>query len=68
MKLQNYLHTLLNRPGYVEQSDHWREGPKDSKVFKDVYDGKVWQDFKFYNGDTFLSDLFTYGPMLNIDW
>jgi len=34
----------------------------------DVYDGKVWADFQQYDGKPFLSQPFTYGLMLNVDW
>lgn len=70
MKLHNYLYSLLNRPGFIELCDHWKRetGATDKGMLKDVYDGKIWQDFQVYNGKTFLSDPFSYGMMLNIDW
>ena len=37
-------------------------------VYKDVYDGKLWNDFLDYNGTPFLSEPFTYALMMNIDW
>lgn len=66
LPLHYYLSTLLNRPGFCEQCDHWKKEGRSSAVFKDIYDGKIWQDFLSYNGKPFLSDAFTYGVMLNI--
>ena len=37
-------------------------------VYDDVFDGQIWKDFQVYDGVPFLSEPFTYGLMLNIDW
>lgn len=34
----------------------------------DVYDAKIWDKFKKYDRKPFLSQLFAYGLMLNVDW
>ena len=34
----------------------------------DIYDRKVWDSFKKYNGVSFLEDGFNYAFMLNCDW
>ncbi len=33
-----------------------------------IYDGQIWAEFQEYNGKPFLSQPFTYGLMLNVDW
>ena len=67
--LYNYMQSLLNKPGFEQLCDHWKTVyRKDGQIYQDVYDGKIWQDFQSYNGNSFLSDPFTYGLMLNIDW
>ena len=37
-------------------------------VLSDVYDGKIWKEFQTYRGQPFLSQPFTYGLMVNVDW
>jgi hypothetical protein len=37
-------------------------------MYADLYDGNIWRDFQVYDDKPFLSDPFTYGFMLNIDW
>lgn len=67
--LFNYMQSLLNRPGFEKLCDHWKIAyGKNGQFYRDVYDGKIWQDFQSCNGKSFLSDPFTYGLMLNIDW
>lgn len=66
--LQYYLEKILNRPGLCDLCDKWKTRKYDKDVFRDIYDGKVWSDFKVYNGKPFLLNKFTYGLMLNIDW
>ena len=60
--------SLLNRPGFCELCDRWKIDNINDGIYRDVYDGKIWTDFQFYNGNPFLSEPFTYGLMLNVDW
>ena len=34
----------------------------------DVYDGKLWSDFQVVDGQPFLSEQFSFGMMINVDW
>ncbi len=68
MSLYNSFQILLDRPGFHEQCDLWKAECRESSLYEDVYDGKIWQDFQRYDGKPFLSDPFTYGIMMNIDW
>ena len=68
MPLHQSLQILLNRPGFHEHCEHWKEETRESGMYVDLYDGKVWHDFQVYDGKPFLADPFTYGFMLNIDW
>ena len=64
------MQTLLNRPGFHEKFDHWKSTQSGNDgLYKDLYDGKVWHEFQHYDeGQPFLSQSFTNGLMLNIDW
>ena len=42
--------------------------PLMHKYMGDIYDGKVWDSFKKYNGVSFLEERFNYAFMLNCDW
>ena len=68
MPLYNYLGTLLNRPGFDVLCSQWKTGQSDDGTYNDLFDGKIWKDFQSYDGMPFLSEPFTYGLMLNIDW
>ena len=59
------MQAFLNRPDFSVMCDHWKN---IQSTYKDVYDGNLWCEFQTYKGDSFLSDSFTYGLMLNIDW
>lgn len=62
------MSNLLNRLGFIDICNHWRKLEIPDSSYRDVYDGRIWNEFKVYNGKPFLSNFFTYGLMLNIDW
>lgn len=68
MPLRQSLQILLNRPGFHEHCEHWKKETRESDMYVDLYDGNVWRDFQVYDGKPFLSEPFSYGFMLNIDW
>ena len=63
------LRDLLNRPGILEQCEHWRLVPKSSDRLRDVYDGQVWKHFMYdSDGVPFLASPNNFLLMLNCDW
>ena len=66
MPLIQYLKVFLNRPGFDDLCSQWKIN--SNRDNKDVFDGQVLKDFQVYNGVPFLSEPFTYGLMLNVDW
>lgn len=62
------LQALLMKPDFYTNCELWRSRSKDQGVMHDVYDGKVWADFKSFDGDPFLSNPGNYGLMLNMDF
>ena len=61
------LQALVMRSGFVEQCESTRNLFSMS-VFSDIYDGSLWQDFLTVNNTPFLSEFYSYGLLLNIDW
>ena len=68
MPLYNYMNTLLSKPGFNDLCNQWKIEESSDGTYKDVFDGKIWKDFQSYNGEPFLSEPFTFGLMLNVDW
>lgn len=66
--LKNLLQELLQRPGFKESCEKWRQRERKHGIYTDIYDGKIWEEFQTYHGSGFLSKPFTYGLMMNVDW
>ena len=66
--LQDFLQILLNRPNFHADCEKWRTRQIQEGLLKDVYDGLIWKEFQSYEGKPFLSEPFTFGLMMNIDW
>ena len=64
---QHSMQMLLKKQEFVELSRHWNE-KESMHLLADVYDGNIWSEFKEVNGHSFLSDPFSFGLMINIDW
>lgn len=62
------LETLLGRPSFYVDCEKWRGRNVQEGLLKDVYDGLIWKEFHTYDGEPFLSEPFTFGLMMNIDW
>ena len=45
--LKRSLASLISRPGFIEQCEHWRERAQNvpTGILGDVYDGRVWKQF-----------------------
>jgi len=68
MPLINYLKVFLNRPGFDSLCNEWKNNINRDGAYEDVFDGQIWKDFQVYDGVPFLSEPYTYGLMLNVDW
>ena len=56
------------RPGFIEKCELWRSHDAPPGTYSDVYDGKVWKEFMYVNGQSFLSSPFNYAFQPNVDW
>ena len=68
LNLKCSLQSMLLIPGLGLACEQWRLRQVSTGVLEDVYDGNVWKDFQHIRGQSFLSDPFALGLMLNIDW
>ena len=68
MGLKCSLESLILTQQFVELSEHWRSRDDTSGKLCDIYDGKIWSEFQQYDDRAFLSDPYTFGLMMNIDW
>ena len=61
---------ILSRPGFLEicEKNRYTLSQLSDQSFVDVNDAKIWKDFLSYNGQPFLSEKYTYGFMINVDW
>ena len=61
---------LLNRDGFLKLCEHWREREKNLPIghLGDIYDGRVWQNFKVIDDINFLEAPYNYCFTLNLDW
>lgn len=68
MSLAASLEKLLQRPSFYSWCEEWRTRNYTSGIMNDIYDGKIWQEFQTYEGSPFLSNPFSFGLMINVDW
>lgn len=62
------LSILLNKPGYVDLCEKWRQRSMDHEMLGDVYDGNVWKSFNSEEYNNFLEIPHSYLLTLNVDW
>lgn len=62
------LKTFLKRPGFSMKCELWRKRDIPTGFFADIFDGQVWKDWQYVEGQPFLASPNNYVFMLNIDW
>ncbi|XP_068678691.1 uncharacterized protein [Montipora foliosa] len=62
------LQEFLKRPGFADKCEQYKKHPRDINLLGDVYDGRVWKNFKNGKGEPFFDAPNTFGCMLNLDW
>ena len=65
--LRDSLQILVNRPSFYDDCERWKKRHEEG-ILKDVYNGQIWKQYQICKGMPFLSEPFTYGLMINIDW
>ncbi len=67
MNLVSSFERLLERPSFYSLCEEWRSRPQ-TDLMNDIYDGEIWKDFQNFDGKPFLSEPFSFGFMINVDW
>ena len=62
------LEEFLKRPGFGEKCEEFKKEPRDPELLGDIYDGRIWKNFKNAEGEPFFDCPNTFGCMLNLDW
>ena len=69
VSLISSLQGLISRPGFLDNCEHWRATfNRGNTSLRDVYDGKVWENFMEVDSQAFLSEPNSLGLMLNFDF
>ncbi|KXJ06347.1 hypothetical protein AC249_AIPGENE12530 [Exaiptasia diaphana] len=62
------LKKLLSKANFISNCEQWRNRNVPQGFLADIFDGKVWSDFLYVDGQPFLAARHNYAFMLNVDW
>ena len=62
------LEEFLKRPGFGAKCEEFKKEPQNPELLGDIYDGRIWKNFKNAEGEPFFDSPNTFGCMLNLDW
>ena len=62
------LATLINRPGFLEKCEKWRNRDTACETLSDIYDGRIWHEFQTVDEKCFLSVPNNFAFSLGCDW
>lgn len=62
------LQEMLARPDFSAKCDDWRSRPVAVGVYRDVYDGSIWEKFQAPDGVPFLNLPNNFAFQINVDW
>lgn len=62
------IENFVQRPGMLDHFNKWKDRTIPPGIMADIYDGAVWKSFLSVNGQDFLSDRYTLGLLINVDW
>lgn len=64
----SYLRSFVKRKGFLQKCELWRKRVVPTDTLSDVYDGDVWKDLNYIDGQPFLASPGNFCLTLNIDW
>src|SRR2546429_4859606 len=72
VNIKRQLQRLYNKEGFEESCRKWTARPNNDQELSDIYDGRIWKNFKDSSGNQLffrheVSDSHL-GFMLNLDW
>ena len=62
------LQEFLKRPGFADKCEEHKKYTRDPNLLGDIYDRRVWKNFRNAEGKPFFDTPNTFGCMLNLDW
>ena len=69
-KVTDSLQDLINKPNFMENCEKWRNCSTQlsDNVLGDCFEGRVWKEFQYVDGEPFLAIPNNFALVLNIDW
>lgn len=69
MSVLDTLRSFMSREDFWLKCNLWKRGRDSaSEMLTDVFDGRVWREFLFVNGEPLLAGDRSLGFMINVDW
>ena len=68
LSLEVSLQSFLLWPDFFSSCELWRSREVNEGILKDIYDGKIWNEFQDFHGQPFLSEPGNFVLMLNMDF
>ena len=64
------LEDLINKTNFMENCEKWRNSSTQlpDNVLGDCFEGRVWKELQYVDGEPFLAISNNFGLMLNVDW
>jgi hypothetical protein len=62
------LRRFLRRPDFALKCELWRKRDVPRNFLADIFDGNVWKDWQYVEGQPFLASPNNFAFMLNVDW
>ena len=62
------IEQMVQRNGFIEKCEQWRNRSISASYLADVYDGATWRRFNSTEMNKFLSSPYCYLMTLNVDW
>ena len=56
------------RTGFAAMCEEWLSRNVRADVYSDVFDGKVWKEFQYFDGERFLKDKYNLALMISMDF
>ena len=66
--LKHSIEQMVQRNGFIQKCEEWRNRSISTGYVADVYDGAMWRRFNSAEMNEFLSSPYCYLMTLNVDW
>ena len=62
------LRHFLQRPGFAQKCELWRGRDIPDGFLACIFDGRIWKEWQYVDGEPYLALPRNYAFMLNVDW